>query len=210
MENSLHTVQTVAKIAKVIALILFIILCLCAVMMIIGIAIFPTLTTYIHIALEKVDLSQFGDFADTLAEFFDNGILDKFLIVSLVLALISIVCIGVVTFLAYYWFKREIKDGTPFTHRFAADMKRLGTIMLIVDLGLPIILGIAAGIALPSGMFKIQYNLSALDGLIFIIIGIISKYGACLADKAEILRLAAESAGNAPETPTDNGENTAE
>ena len=210
MEKSLHTVQTCAKIAKVVALILFIIICFGAFMSLIGIATVSAITSLIHTALENADLSFFGDFAGTLADFFDKGILDKVIMVVLVLAFVSIAAVGVVTFLAYYWFRREVKDGTPFTHRFAADMKRLGTIMLAVDLGLPLILSIVAAIALPSNIFKIQYNLGALDGLVFIVIGAISKYGACLADKAEMLRLAAESAGNAPETPTDNGETTAE
>lgn len=103
-----------------------------------------------------------------------------------------VICAGeaVLAKFAEVYFKKELKAGTPFTLDGAKKMNRLGILTLAIPVGSAIIGGIAEEII--AGFLKIETS-AVLDicfdneanfalGIVFIIISLLCRYGAELAD----------------------------
>lgn len=107
--------------------------------------------------------------------------------------LVFTISVAVLAKLAEIYFKNELKAGTPFTFEGAKEMRRLGVLGIAIPLAATIAGAIIAGImANQTGVEKYQLNNGAgvALGLFFLVLSVIFKYGAEVAESAEQKKLA--------------------
>ena len=187
--KSLKTIQTLSKIARVICKIVFI--CCCVgfggcLAGIAGTALGAQALKFGGVTLESI-VSQSGDMS--------VGAIYAALVLG------AIFCAGEAVMAKYseLYFKRELADGTPFTAGGAAQMQKLGIIIVCVSVGGSILSGIAYAIleAVFAGNIDHDWTFggSVMIGVAFIVVAQIFKYGAALLE-----------AQNAPAPQPENGE----
>ncbi len=95
-----------------------------------------------------------------------------------------IICIGeaVLARFAENYFKKELKDGTPFTLSGAKDMMRLGILTMCIPVATEILIGIAYvimnSVLTDVGEVNVDMNISFGIGIMFIVTALICRYGA--------------------------------
>lgn len=94
----------------------------------------------------------------------------------------SIVLIGqtVAAWFTVRYFKNELTDGTPFTHRGAKELLKVGIINLAVPLGALCIAAVINAIVKTDDLFYHSYDISA--GITMILLSFVFHYGADLAE----------------------------
>ena len=96
----------------------------------------------------------------------------------------AILCAGeaVLAKFAQHYFKRELRDGTPFTLDGANEMKRLGILIICIPLGTRFISEIVGEImktVMSNGVVPdMAENGSIALGAVFILMALICRYGA--------------------------------
>lgn len=96
----------------------------------------------------------------------------------------AILCAGeaVLAKFARHYFKRELRDGTPFTLDGANEMKRLGILIICIPLGTRFISEIVGEImktVMANGVVPdMAENGSIALGAVFILMALICRYGA--------------------------------
>lgn len=179
MSKSLHQIQTLGKLGKVLSKIVFIccivgaVLCLMAM---VGLGVFAPVSfgnVTIHGILE--------DLPDKAAGTLQANVVSGFFL-----------CLGeiILAWFAGKYFKNELADGTPFTLRGAKEMKRLGVLTICVPLAAVMVAEIASGIVnyvYGSGVDAAgAANFVSVGlGILFLILSVVFRYGAELADSKE-------------------------
>ena len=94
---------------------------------------------------------------------------------------------GTLLALGYRYLKREQADGTPFTHRGANEILRLGIQTIVLPIVAMIVTAVlCAAFGLPLDAAGDWGNLSSLSlGIILILASLIFRYGAELEEKAQ-------------------------
>ncbi len=110
---------------------------------------------------------------------------------------ISVIMIGaaVTLFFASRYFKHELADGTPFTHRGAKELLRVGIIGLAVPAGASLIASIILGVATKFAggtALDISIEIDLTLGIAALVLSFIFHYGADLEETIGVLH--AESA----------------
>lgn len=103
-----------------------------------------------------------------------------------------IICIGeaVLTKFAEIYFKNELKAGTPFTFDSAKELTRLGILTIALPIGCTVLAEILQGIIegfmdvaiAPSAEICIDNESSVVLGIMLIVMSVICRYGAELAN----------------------------
>lgn len=95
-----------------------------------------------------------------------------------------IICIGeaVLARFAENYFKKELKDGTPFTLSGAKSMMRLGILTMCIPVVVEILIEIAyiimKNVLTGVGEVNVDMNISFGIGIMFIVTSLICRYGA--------------------------------
>lgn len=94
---------------------------------------------------------------------------------------------GILFAFAYRYFKSEQADGTPFTHRGAEQIKRLGIRTIVLPLVATILSAVVCAVfGLPQNDGNYWSNAPDLAmGIVLILAGIIFRYGADLEEIAK-------------------------
>ena len=172
--QSLNTIQALSKAAKIISSILFVCsivaLCLCAAGALSVIFDFGTFN------LENMTVKGI------LPE--DPGMSDGTLYAFLAQTAIFCVAAIILTAFAKHYFKRELADGTPFTHGGAKELLRLGVLGAILpsaaDLLATIIIGILKKTMSDVVVSDVDMLGYAAIGVALIVMSCLCKYGADL------------------------------
>ena len=135
--KTLKTIQTISKIARIVSKVIFVfcIVGFCmSVVGVVGLAIGAQSMQLAGVTLQGVLQTE----ADT-----STGSLYAALAESIIL------CVGgaVLSKFALHYFERELEDGTPFTHRGAKELLRLGILTIAIPTCLSLISAIGVGIA---------------------------------------------------------------
>ncbi len=78
------------------------------------------------------------------------------------------------------YFKHELADGTPFTHRGAKELCKTGILNLAIPFGTMILASIVIAVAgVSEGLIRVEYN--ATTGVAMILLSFLLHYGADLA-----------------------------
>jgi len=188
--KSLKTVQGLAKAGRILSTIVFI----CSIVAGALCAIGALLTGIIGdgvIDFVNRHLVKFDEGAVTLTV--------EYMLTALICGVIICACEAVLSKFAINYFKRELKDGTPFTLGGAAELKRLGLLAIFIPIGAYA----AAGIV--YGVMKLTYpelNEVSYSSGGTIMLGVMLLVGSCLC------KLGAEQAeGNAAATEEARPEN---
>ncbi len=122
---------------------------------------------------------------DSILDMFADGIAFKSmssLALYIFSAGVSVVAGTVIAWYSYKYCKNELADGTPFSHRGADELKRLGIISLVASaLG-----SIVVSILLSAGDIK-SSSMSQIDigfGITAILLSFVFRYGAELEKKS--------------------------
>jgi len=178
--KTLNTIQKVARVGKILSKIVCIFSIVGAVFCLIG---------AVSLAITDVDTFKIGDV--TIHSIVENNANMTVGTMLSRLAVGAILCIGevIVARKAVKYFKNEIEAGTPFTFDGAKELKKLG----IFTIWFPIVIMILADIAylVINEMYesvadlKIDSYVSIGTGIAFIIVSLLCKYGAEMAEMKE-------------------------
>lgn len=119
--KTLKTIQTLSKIGKVLSNIAFIVSIVAACLCIAG-------TLCLNLGAEKIlDNIAFDELIDISSE-------DTLAVANAALVGGILICIGeaVLAKFAAVYFKHELSAGTPFTHKGAGELKRLGILAIVI------------------------------------------------------------------------------
>ena len=189
-EKALKTIQGFAKVAKVLSMIVFV----CAIIGFVGCVIAAVVAA-------AVTGSFFDAIKDMVAKFTKEDIAigkDAVLVVSIAGAIIC-AAEAVLSKFAFNYFRREVKDGTPFTSGGAAELRRLGYLALFIPIGAAMIVSIFYGImqktlaGIPDWSFSNGGTI--VIGALFLVGSYVFEYGA--------EKLAAQTAVTAAELPNE-------
>ena len=88
---------------------------------------------------------------------------------------------------AYRYFSAEQKDGTPFSHRGADLMKRLGILLIVLPAVATILVGVLHGIfdLTQVEAVDIGNGTSVMMGIMLILVSMILRYGAELEERED-------------------------
>lgn len=114
-----------------------------------------------------------------------NGLTE--MIGTLLVEIIAALTDGILLAFAYSYLKAEQADGTPFTHRGADQIKRLGIRTIVLPLVAVILMAVVcAGFALPQGVADTWSNDFSISlGIVLILASLIFRYGADLEATAQ-------------------------
>lgn len=170
--KTLRTIQTLSKVGKILSTIV----CICCIIGFGG----CVLGILCVAAGEAVFIINGKSLNDILMETSEMN-LDT-LYISMAVG--AILCAGeaVLAKFARHYFKREIRDGTPFTLDGANEMKRLGILIICIPLGTRFISEIVGEImktVMTDGVVPdMAENGSIALGAVFILMALICRYGA--------------------------------
>ena len=184
--ETLKTVQTLAKIGRIFSKIIFIFSLIGGIACVAGIVSFALIPDGIKIGGVTI-----------------RGLVEKSAEVSTgtlytVMAIGVVLCAGeaVLSKIAERYFKCELADGTPFTFDGAKSLIRLGVCTICIPLGTSVVAAIVYAIMKHSfeGVADLNFSdyVSAGLGVMFIVTGVICRYGAQLREKSEGNALAEE------------------
>lgn len=167
--ESLKTVQVFAKIGKILSQIVFV----CC---IIGVAGCVLALILLPIGAQLLDIE--GATLNDYLIAYEGYSLDT-LYATIASAMVIVAGECVTAKFAQLYFKRELKDGTPFTLRGAKEMLRLGIISVAVSVGSVIIAAIVKSVmaaALPAVQLENvgDYEMS-FYGLLFIVVSFVLR-----------------------------------
>ncbi len=169
--KSLKQVQTIAKVLHILTLIAFVCTIIGAIGTLLGAAAM-LLVPLLGDELVSLVLTETGaaDIAD--------------IILSLIATCIYLVGVIVSLWFVCRYFKNELAEGTPFTHRGANELCKTG----ILNLAIPFVTMLLASIVTAvsgagNGLVKIEWN--ATTGIAMILLSFLLHYGADLAGNAE-------------------------
>ena len=189
-EKALKTVQGFAKVAKVLSMIVFV----CSIVGFVGCVIAAVVAA-------AVTGSFFDTIKDMIVKFTkeDTAIgKDALLAVSVAGAIIC-AAEAVLSKFAFNYFRREVKDGTPFTASGALELRRLGYLALFIPIGASMIVGIFYGIMQKSFAGIPDWSFSngstIVIGALFLIGSYVFEYGT--------EKLEAQTAPTAAELPNE-------
>lgn len=184
--KSLKTVQGLAKAGRILSTIVFI----CSIVAGALCAIGAMLTGIIG--------GGMVDFVNRYLVKFDEGVTAltaDYMLTALICGVIISAGEAVLSKFAINYFKRELKDGTPFTLGGAAELKRLGLLAIFIPIGAYAAAGIFYGIMKLTHPDLAEINFS---GALTILTGALLLTGSCIcklgAEQAEGNAAAAEEA----------------
>ena len=166
MTKSLKLIQTFAKIAHVICKILFIIFVVAG-----------------SICLACIPLLLFQSSGDLSVYFADvNGVAINLKGGIFILSLSTLVLAAEAVIIKFYerYFRNVVKIGTPFTHAGAKEMRVAGIIDIAISFGASLFMALATEIVMGNlgDGFEFEVSISLGDGLAFILISFLLRYGA--------------------------------
>ncbi len=167
--KSLKTVQTISKVVSIFVKIGFICTIIGAVGSLIG-GIALTMAPYLREDIVALIISESG--VDNLRQF------------GIALQAGSVYLVGVAITMGFTcdYFKKELADGTPFTHSGAEKLKKVGIINLVVPFATYCIsAGINAMANISESIFSNQY--AVLSGVLMILLSFVFHYGADLIER---------------------------
>lgn len=192
--KSLKTIQTLSKVGKILSKIVFI----CSIIGICG--------YIIGIIALKVGANVLEAYGATFDAFFPAGskITENTIYAFFISSTLVLIGEAVVAWFAERYFKRELKDGTPFTIEGSKQMLILGIIVICV----PIVAQLFSEIAytLMQSIFdnvadiSINYGSSIGIGVMFILTSVICRYGAELNQNRENQEILKETIKEEKET----------
>lgn len=178
MSKNLKTIQSFAKIGKIVSTVCFVFFIIVAIACIIAIS---TIASIQNVEFNGQTVVGYVESTGT-----------TFVTTIFSLASTIIICAGcaVISKFAEIYFANELEDGTPFTHRGAKEIMRLGLLSLGIPAGVTIALDIAFAVTKHfwpqvENIPLIVQSLSITAGLILIIMSIVISYGAELEDEIE-------------------------
>ena len=175
MEKTLGTIQKLAKVGKVLSKVVFII-CIVAgslitvggilyavagdvVMRIGGITIYNLIRDEVSVEIGPVTVA-----------------------VAMAVGVIACAAEAVLARFAELYFRRELEDGTPFTLRGAAELKRLGILAIAIPAGTSLLASIVRTVieAVMAGAssWHIGFRVSLGMGIMLLILSLFCRYGA--------------------------------
>ncbi len=180
MSKSLKTIQTLSKICRILSKIVFICCIVGAVLCIIGLA---GLGMGADNSVKLGGVTVYGLLQDV------EGLDTKLICAISAQVLVFAIAEAIVAKFAEVYFKNELKTGTPFTFEGAKEMRRLGILAIALSLAAAIIAGI---IVTPLGAeeYQISGDVAVGTGLMLLVLSVIFKYGAEVAQSAEQKKLA--------------------
>lgn len=170
--KTLKTIQTLSKISKVFSKIIFIFSIVGLCLSIVGI---------LSLAFNFEAFKIGGVTINSILQ--DKGNVTKGTLYA-DMAQGIVYCLGtlILSKTAENYFKRELKDETPFTFDGAKDMLRLGILSICIPIAEEIIVSIVDSVMIKSFSDSKPSDFNAIEsvpiGIAFIIISIICKYGA--------------------------------
>ncbi len=165
--KSLNIVQTIAKVLKIICMIAFVFSIVGAAFSLLGALLLIALPNLVDVAeMEEIMQSVVSDVPFSFA---DLGI-------SMMAAVIIIIGGCVVLGFTYKYFKNELIDGTPFTHRGARELRILGILHMAIPVGTGIIATIVTAFASLSDISSTDTDISL--GLALLLLSFVFDYGA--------------------------------
>ena len=168
----LSVVQTLAKIGRIFSKIIFILCIVC----------FSICTVALISLLIGFDGFKIGGV--TIRGIIENegGLPIASLYTDVAVGMILCASEAVLSKFAELYFKRELADGTPFTHRGAKELLRLGILAIAIPIGTAIVCGIVAAIisALHPEVKELSFDSFSSVGLgvMMIVTSVICRYGA--------------------------------
>ena len=90
-------------------------------------------------------------------------------------------------FHAWKYFSAELSDGTPFSHRGADSMKRLGILLIVLPAVATILVGVLHGIfdLTQIETADVGNGTSVMMGIMLILVSVILRYGAELTERKD-------------------------
>ncbi len=103
---------------------------------------------------------------------------------------VSMICEGIflvgpaiVSVLTYYYFKHQVEDGTPFTHRGADELRTHGILTIVLPLCTEIVASAFAVIVGATDFFaEVGASVEITLGIALILLSFVFKHGAELAE----------------------------
>lgn len=177
MSKTLNTIQTLSKIARVLSKIIFIFCIVGACGCIVGAA---------GVAFGIGEVLKLGSVTI-------NGIVADIpdipvgaIYAALAFGFIAVAGEAVIAKLAEIYFRHELEAGTPFTFAGAKELLRLGILTIVIPCAVSVIGAIVYAVtsAVTGGGSEFDFNVSISLGLgiMFIIMSVVFKYGAELAE----------------------------
>lgn len=174
--KTLKTIQVLANIGRIISKILFIICLVCVVLCVTGI---------VSVAITGSMVIDGKTVANIIEE--EGEISLSSIYTYTAIAIVFCIAQSVLCKLSERYFIEELASGTPFTFKGAKDLLKLGVIIICVSIGATVIAAVVQEIfcAVFSDVCKIELeNAGSVSiGITFIIISIIFKHGAELAEQ---------------------------
>lgn len=172
--KSLKTIQVFAKIGRILSKIIFILsvvgFCLC----IVGVV-------SLAVGFDGIKIG-----GTTVRSIFANeaGLSMATLYTSAALGALLCAAEAVISKFAEVYFRNELKDGTPFTHRGARELTRLGILSIAIPLATAIvraiIILIVGNIHPEVEKLDSEIGFSFISGIMMIVLSVFCRYGADL------------------------------
>lgn len=170
--RSLGIIQTLSKIGKIISTIVYVCCIVGAICSLVGLVCVPIMDK----ALE-LNGTTFYSFIHTEADISLGTVY-----ATLAAGIVTCICDAVIAKFAKNYFANELADGTPFTLRGAAEMRRLGIICIAVSIGgaivAEIVRSVIASILPAVDTLELGSGSTVGIGIVFIVMSVIFTYGA--------------------------------
>lgn len=177
MSKTLNTIQTLSKIARVLSKIIFILCIVGACGCIVG----ATGVAFGIGEITKLGSVSIYGIVDDLPDIPIGAIY-----AALAFGFVAAAGEAVIAKFAEVYFKHELEAGTPFTFAGAKELLRLGILTIVIPCAVSVIGAIVYAVtsAVTGGGSEIDFNVSISLGLgiMFIIMSVVFKYGAELAE----------------------------
>ncbi len=164
--KSLNIVQKISKVLHILSIVAFVSAIVGAVGLIIGGSVLLGIPYFDEHNAIKLFIMEFG--AKYITDLGINMIAE------------SIFLIGLVITSGYIrdYFKHELEDGTPFTHRGANELRKVGILSLTIPIGAICLTSIVISIAGAEKMITNEYEMTT--GIAMILLSFVFHYGADL------------------------------